>query len=549
MIVFIFSFVMFAPCCTLQIGNFGMMGNSWGWDTTQLYPPIMSPWAKIEMGWLQPEEITKSGRYTLTPSAVNPKVYKISQGFPDDEYLLIENRQPLLFDKKQPHGGIVMWHIDELSLHNVEGGYPGKAGFPEDGKHYRVSLIQADGSYSLEKGEDRGDAGHIYLPGQMLSEDVKTYPSTASYQGGVLKATEFRIFDIKEVPVDGGDTNMQFSVMFKGQDMPTTTKPTQAPTIPQIKYKTVSRNILSTYSGGSGSYGNMFDVKAVKEVTVTRYGPSDPPMDIEVYTKKGTFIGSENAAGPWTKICCSQKVTGAGLAKRTMLPQSAFSTDVVIQEGAIQAFYVTSKQADIRYSKGTGMVGDILNGNLDIQILNGNGVGFYPFGQHVQNRLWNGIIFYDTQIPEDEVGLDDGPLVAAPTMPPVPSPTPPSPTPRPPTAQASTPTVPPPPPTNAPPPPPTPAAFDGSGIDFGPTKSIKSSSFSGNSGSFGNHFEMIAFKPMVIRSLDFHTDLKEPTRVQVWSRHGSDSRFPHRLPRQCQGISLHCPWILCQQQI
>lgn len=504
-----------------------MMGNSWGWSSDQLYPPIMSPWAKMEMGWLQPEEITKSGRYTLSPSAINPKVYKISQGFPEGEYILIENRQPLLFDRKQPHGGLVMWHVDELSLHNVEGGYPGKEGFPEDGKHYRVSLIQADGSYSLEKGEDRGDAGHIYLTGQSLSEDVKTYPSTASYQGGILKATGFGIFDIKEMPVDGGDTNMQFSVTFAGQQLPPTPMPTQSPTIPNIQYKTESRDILSTYSGGSGSYGNMFNIKAVKEVTVThmaihaRYGPNDPPMDIEVYTKKGTFIGSEYGAALWTKICCSEKITGAGLAKRTMLPKSAFSTDVVIPKGEIQAFYVTGKQADIRYSKGTGMVGDILNGNLDIQILNGNGVGFYPFGQHVENRLWNGVIFYNTQVPITDDKGGDGPLVAAPTIPPVPPPTPVPPTPRPPTAPASTPTVPPPPPTNRPPPPPTPAAFDGSGIDFGPTKSIKSSSFSGNSGSFGNHFEMIAFKPMAIRSLDFHTDLKEPTRVQVWTRQGS----------------------------
>ena len=99
--------------------------------------------------------------------------------------------------------------------------------------------------------------------GQWLSQDIKTYPSTASYQGGVLKATGFRVFDIKEVKVAGGDTNMQFSVMFAGQPMPPTVVPTQAPTFAQVQYRTESRNIMSTFSGGSGSYGNMFDVKAV----------------------------------------------------------------------------------------------------------------------------------------------------------------------------------------------------------------------------------------------------------------------------------------------
>ena len=89
------------PLCLVLISIISSFGYSWGWDSTQLYPPIMSPWAKMEMGWLQPEEITKSGRYTLSPSAVNPKAYKVSQGFPNREYILIENRQPLLFDEKE----------------------------------------------------------------------------------------------------------------------------------------------------------------------------------------------------------------------------------------------------------------------------------------------------------------------------------------------------------------------------------------------------------------------------------------------------------------
>lgn len=118
-------------------GNFGIMGNSWGWDSTQNYPPIASPWAKIEMGWLKPQEITESGRYDLRPSATNPKVYKVSRGFPPGEYILIENRQPLRLDAKMPQGGLVIWHIDELAKHNVAAGYPGSEGWPSNGKHFR----------------------------------------------------------------------------------------------------------------------------------------------------------------------------------------------------------------------------------------------------------------------------------------------------------------------------------------------------------------------------------------------------------------------------
>ena len=108
-----------------------------GWDSTQLYPPIASSWSKVEMGWLSASVITESGRYYLPPIATNPKVFKISRGFPEGEYLLVENRQPLGFDAKMPVGGLVFWHIDELALHNVAAGYPGSDGWPSNGKHFR----------------------------------------------------------------------------------------------------------------------------------------------------------------------------------------------------------------------------------------------------------------------------------------------------------------------------------------------------------------------------------------------------------------------------
>jgi hypothetical protein len=45
-------------------------------------------------------------------------VYRVSQGFPAGEYLLIENRQPVGFDAKMPRGGIAIYHVDETMLAN-----------------------------------------------------------------------------------------------------------------------------------------------------------------------------------------------------------------------------------------------------------------------------------------------------------------------------------------------------------------------------------------------------------------------------------------------
>ena len=40
------------------IGSYGLMANSWGFDGSQYYPPHMSSWSKIQMGWLVPVDVT-----------------------------------------------------------------------------------------------------------------------------------------------------------------------------------------------------------------------------------------------------------------------------------------------------------------------------------------------------------------------------------------------------------------------------------------------------------------------------------------------------------
>ena len=139
------------------IGSYGLMANSWGFDGSQRYPPIMSPWSKMQLGWITPTELTVPGTYSLSGSWNTPQVYKISAGFPANEFLVIENRQKQSFDAKVPTPGICIWHIDNAAFDNTIEGYPGQSGWPGNGKHYRVALLQADGLYDLENGRDRGE--------------------------------------------------------------------------------------------------------------------------------------------------------------------------------------------------------------------------------------------------------------------------------------------------------------------------------------------------------------------------------------------------------
>ena len=53
-------------------------------------------------------------------SRIPTQVYRITQGFPVGEYLLIENRQPAGFDNTGFTGGILVFHIDDKLVRAVQ---------------------------------------------------------------------------------------------------------------------------------------------------------------------------------------------------------------------------------------------------------------------------------------------------------------------------------------------------------------------------------------------------------------------------------------------
>ena len=187
------------------IGSYGLMANSWDFDGTQYCPPHFSPWSKANLGWYLPQSISSTGIYTLDkteqPGGTNEVVYKIDDGFPSGEYLLIENRQNAGFDCTLPQGGLAIWHIDE-SVGDTNEGYPDQPGrgrsWPENGKHYRVALLQADGEYDLERDANRGDSGDVFHGGAVnsIGPGPDTYPNTDSYKGGRITQTGHTITDI-----------------------------------------------------------------------------------------------------------------------------------------------------------------------------------------------------------------------------------------------------------------------------------------------------------------------------------------------------------------
>lgn len=212
------------------IGSWGLMANSWGFDNTQKCPPIMSPWSKMELGWLTPTVLSASGKYELKPSYNNAEVYQIKQGYPIDEYLLVEYRKPTGMEFCMPAEGLAIWHIDNMAGYDNQG-WPGQAGWPGNGNHYRISLLQADGLYELEKDTNRGNAGDLYTPGKSIGpgfvNGAYVYPNTDSYQTGTIAETGISITNIKKI----GTTAMGFDLTMPA---PPVAAPVPAPVAPPV---------------------------------------------------------------------------------------------------------------------------------------------------------------------------------------------------------------------------------------------------------------------------------------------------------------------------
>ena len=185
------------------IGSWCMMANSWGFDGTQLNPPDYSAWCKMTLGWVTPTVISASGTYSISQGETNKAIYRINRGFTPNEYLLIENRQPAGLETVIPQGGLAIWQIDETKPGNTTEGYPGQAGWPGNGNHYKVALLQADGKYDLEKiahtnASQRGDSTDLYRAGGVNAIGMSTTPSTDRYNTsiGSIAPTANRIINI-----------------------------------------------------------------------------------------------------------------------------------------------------------------------------------------------------------------------------------------------------------------------------------------------------------------------------------------------------------------
>ena len=209
---------------------------------SQAAPGHLSVWTKIQLGWLEPINITKNGVYEVSPIEFEPVAYRIDPGCFPGEYFLIENRHAFTgdFDEFfwQP-GGILIYHIDENNLYvdgfgNSPRGGPFQKNWPANGNHYPVALLQRDGKYELEQALNDGHSEDFYYSsehsiGPGNGENVArngTYPNTDCYSLGTIVPTGLSISNFQQLR----NNVMRFQVLGLAESSQPTAFPSSAPT-------------------------------------------------------------------------------------------------------------------------------------------------------------------------------------------------------------------------------------------------------------------------------------------------------------------------------
>jgi hypothetical protein len=143
----------------------------------------------------------------------------------------------------------------------------------------------------------------------------------------------------------------------------------------------------------NGQAGCMFTLQAKEDIDIVGFEiharTKGKLIKALVYTKTGSYQGSERNAGAWNRIQISILYSN-GLNALTTLP--LLSSPVRISKNSQVSFYVTLETKDMRYTKGT-KEGDVYVSNGDVQFLEGTG-NQYPFGTVYSPRIFNGRIKY-----------------------------------------------------------------------------------------------------------------------------------------------------------
>jgi len=210
-------------------------------------PSNLDAWSRQFLGFDNPTPAA-AGHYVLPPVTRGGGSLKIwTNGEPGTEYFLVENRTKEGSDASLPGEGLLVYHIDDTKMDNIDGP-----------SNYRARIIQADNLGQLEAGANYGDPGDFF-PGTThktaLTEN--TTPNTRDFN---LADTGVRI------------TNIAYAADTVSFDLQIATKP---------DFRTV-RYTIDDGGGGDG----LPDPNEAEQLTLTvrNVGISSGPLTFTIST-------------------------------------------------------------------------------------------------------------------------------------------------------------------------------------------------------------------------------------------------------------------------
>ncbi|WP_395661315.1 M6 family metalloprotease domain-containing protein, partial [Aestuariivirga sp.] len=171
----------------------GLYNCSWekqnGQDVCVHTPVLLDAFSRLVLNWSTPIVIERGAApvsVTLPPTDESPSVVLFGSGEPLSEYFIVENRQKSGFDAGLPGSGLLVWHVDDAVEENWNECAHVLPGDCASG-HQKVTLVQADGRWDLQKSFVDGNAGDDGdpFPGakNITSIDDDTKPFVRLYSG------------------------------------------------------------------------------------------------------------------------------------------------------------------------------------------------------------------------------------------------------------------------------------------------------------------------------------------------------------------------------
>jgi len=243
------------------IGLWGLMSG--GPNLNNGYTPCHpTAWSKILLGWVDPIEITENTRdITIRNVEEYPDIFKIT--LPNSggrQYFLIENKARVGFDSYLPHGGLLIWHIDEAKLYEGIGD-----GFTRmdqntvntDPDHKGVDLEEASGAQELDDPSDHnnGDRSDPWYNSKNGFNPTSN-PNTDTYAG---EKTEIHIRDVSLA-----GASMTFSVTVEER---------------KVHFTTVDSNTTTVMPGETHSFVLEISSNRVEDGPVTDWISLNPYGD------------------------------------------------------------------------------------------------------------------------------------------------------------------------------------------------------------------------------------------------------------------------------